>query len=327
MRGKSNEHVTLQNFGAFFLQEKFDAIYNQCNEEFKQLVSSEQFNEIAKAFNANVTNYELFRKSTINHVNHCTWIDAQQDKAINIIIDAHNIIHRLLLKPYVVFPESDKKYTQNTYMMPIKEEWYVFWGGANEFVNYHYAYETQRYAYDLVMMNNGTTYKDSAMVNDNYYAFNREVTAPADGKVIKVVHDLKDNIPGEINELEPAGNLIIIEHKNNEYSMVAHLKNNSSRVHEGDKVRQGDVIALCGNSGNSSEPHIHFQVMDSPDYMSCKSIRIRFVDGKEPIQGDVIKNSTIAKNQFDEKAGKLENTFNIVDLLLFIPRIISSLLK
>jgi len=52
MRGKSNEHVTLQNFGAFFLLEKFDAIYNQCNEEFKQLVSSEQFNEIAKAFNA-----------------------------------------------------------------------------------------------------------------------------------------------------------------------------------------------------------------------------------------------------------------------------------
>lgn len=289
MRGKSNEHVTLQNFGAFFLQEKFDVIYNQCNEDFKQLVSSEQFNEIAKAFNANVTNYELFRKSTINHVNHCTWIDAQQDKAINIIIDAHNIIHRLLLKPYVVFPESDKKYTQNTYMMPIKEEWYVFWGGANEFVNYHYAYETQRYAYDLVMMNNGTTYKDSAMVNDNYYAFNREVTAPADGKVIKVVHHLKDNIPGEINELEPAGNLIIIEHKNNEYSMVAHLKNNSSRVHEGDRVRQGDVIALCGNSGNSSEPHIHFQVMDSPDYMNCKSIRIRFADGKEPTQGDVIK--------------------------------------
>ncbi|WP_409366743.1 M23 family metallopeptidase [Lysinibacillus sp. 38-6] len=291
MRGKSNEHVTLQNFGAFFLQEKFDVIYNQCNEDFKQLVSSEQFNEIAKAFNANVTNYELFRKSTINHVNHCTWIDAQQDKAINIIIDAHNIIHRLLLKPFVVFPESDKKYTQNTYMMPIKEEWYVFWGGGNEFVNYHYAYETQRYAYDLVMMNNGTTYKDSAMVNDNYYAFNSEVTAPADGRVIKVVHHLKDNIPGEINELEPAGNLIIIEHKNNEYSMVAHLKNNSSRVHEGDRVRQGDVIALCGNSGNSSEPHIHFQVMDSPDYMNCKSIRIRFADGKEPIQGDVIKNT------------------------------------
>lgn len=291
MRGKSNEHVTLQNFGAFFLQEKFDVIYNQCNEDFKQLVSSEQFNEIAKAFNANVTNYELFRKSTINHVNHCTWIDAQQDKAINIIIDAHNIIHRLLLKPYVVFPESDKKYTQNTYMMPIKEEWYVFWGGGNEFVNYHYAYETQRYAYDLVMMNNGTTYKDSAMVNDNYYAFNREVTAPADGKVIKVVHHLKDNIPGEMNELEPAGNLIIIEHTNNEYSLVAHLKNNSSLVQEGDKVQQGDVIARCGNSGNSSEPHIHFQVMDSPDYMNCKSIRIRFADGKEPIQGDVIKNT------------------------------------
>ncbi len=288
MRVSSNE-VTPQNFGMFFLQERFDEIYNQCHATFQDMVSNEQFNELAKSFNVNVQNYELFNESTIAHYHQYVWLDNRQEKAIQVTMDSSNTIHSLLIKPYVVFPESDKKYSQNTYIMPIKEEWFVFWGGVNEFVNYHYAYEAQRYAYDLVIMKNDSTFKDSPNVNENYYAFNKEVTAPADGKVIKVVNHLEDNIPGEMYEMEPAGNVIIIEHTNHEYSMVAHLKKNSCLVQQGDTVKQGDVIALCGNSGNSSEAHIHFQVMDAPDFLNCQSLRIRFADGLEPIQGDVVK--------------------------------------
>lgn len=288
MRVSSNE-VKPQNFGMFFLQERFDEIYNQCHATFQEMVSNEQFNELAKSFNANVQNYELFNESTIAHYHQYVWLDDRQEKAIQVTMDSSNIIHSLLIKPYVVFPESDKKYSQNTYIMPIKEEWFVFWGGVNEFVNYHYAYEGQRYAYDLVIMKNDATFKDSPSVNENYYAFNKEVTAPADGKVIKVVNHLEDNVPGEMYEMEPAGNVIIIEHNNHEYSMVAHLKKNSCLVQQGDTVKQGDVIALCGNSGNSSEAHIHFQVMNAPDFLNCQSLRIRFADGLEPIQGDVVK--------------------------------------
>jgi len=288
MRVSSNK-VTPQNFGMFFWQERFDEIYNQCHATFQDMVSNEQFNELAKSFNVNVQNYELFNESTIAHYHQYVWLDDRQEKAIQVTMDSSNIIYSLLIKPYVVFPESDKKYSQNTYIMPIKEEWFVFWGGVNEFVNYHYAYEAQRYAYDLVIMKNDSTFKDSPSVNENYYAFNKEVTAPADGKVIKVVNHLEDNIPGEMYEMEPAGNVIIIEHTNHEYSMVAHLKKNSCLVQQGDTVKQGDVIALCGNSGNSSEAHIHFQVMDAPDFLNCQSLRIRFADGLEPIQGDVVK--------------------------------------
>ncbi len=289
MRSRSIKQVTPQNFGIVFLHEQFDEIYKQCNEDFKEMISYEQFNELARSFNSNVKNYELISETTLNNVHSYIWVDDQQEKAINVMMDSHNRIHGLLLKPFLSFPESDKKYTQNTYIMPVNEEWYVFWGGVNEFINYHYAYETQRYAYDLVIMKNGTTFKDSAICNENYYAFNKEVLAPADGKVVQIIDHLTDNAPGEMNALQPAGNLIVIEHNNNEYSMVAHLKNKSSLVQIGDTVKQGDAIALCGNSGNSSEPHIHFQVMDSQDYMNCQSIRIRFPEGKEPIQGDFTK--------------------------------------
>ena len=288
MRIGSNE-VTPQNFGMFFLQERFDEIYNQCHETFQEIIAFEQFNALAKSFNEHVQNYQLLRETTVNHLHYYIWIDEQQEKAIHLSMDANNIIHSLLIKPFLVFPKSDENYTTNTYVMPIKDEWYVFWGGTNEFVNYHYVHETQRYAYDLVILKNGTSFNGSALRNEDYYAFNKEVIAPADGKVIRVVDHLKDNVPGEMMDIEPAGNLIIIEHPNNEYSMVAHLKYHSSLVQVGDTVRQGDVIALCGNSGNSSEPHIHFQVMDSQDYLHCKSIRIRFAHSIEPIQGDFVK--------------------------------------
>ncbi|WP_332647813.1 M23 family metallopeptidase [Lysinibacillus sp. 54212] len=216
------------------------------------------------------------------------WIDNRKEKAIGVVFDSTNRIHRLLLKPYMKFPESDKRYSKNMYNMPIKDEWFVFWGGTNEFINYHYAYQSQRYAYDLVIMKDNQTYQDNPMQNENYYAFNREVVAPAHGKVIKVVNHIEDNVPGEMDDTQPAGNYIVLEHPNKEYSFLAHFKQHSIVVKEGEIVQQGQRVGLCGNSGNSSEAHIHFQVMDSPDYTNCQSIRIRFSDGEEPIQGDIV---------------------------------------
>lgn len=65
------------------------------------------------------------------------------------------------------------------------------------------------------------------MRNENYYAFNKAVVAPADGKVVKVVRNIIDSIPGEMNESQPAGNYVILEHPNKEYSLLAHFKQNS----------------------------------------------------------------------------------------------------
>ena len=159
---------------------------------------------------------------------------------------------------------------------------------TNEFVNYHYVYENQRYAYDLVKVQDGQSYEKSPIQNENYYAFDQDIIAPADGKVVKVVDGIKDNVPGEMDERNAAGNYVVFEHANNEFSMIAHFKKNSILVKSGDIVTEGQLIGKCGNSGNSSEAHIHFQVMDSQDIVYGKSIRILFKDGNEPIQGDTI---------------------------------------
>ncbi|YCA46428.1 M23 family metallopeptidase (plasmid) [Bacillus sp. JZ8] len=183
--------------------------------------------------------------------------------------------------------------------MPIKGEWFVFWGGANELINYHYAYENQRYAYDLVKIQEGSSYQNSQIQNENFYAFNEEIIAPADGKVVKILDRIKDNIPGEMDTKNLAGNYVIIEHTKKEYSLLAHLKKNSIQVKIGEFVKEGQYIGKCGNSGNSSEPHLHFQVMDSSNLESGNSLRIRFKDGMEPIQGDTILNVLEYKETFD----------------------------
>lgn len=187
-------------------------------------------------------------------------------------------------------PEADQIYTQTEFIMPIKETWYVFWGGTNEQDNYHYAHESQRYAFDLVIKKNGQNYEGDRDENESYYAFGKEVIAPASGKVIEVESNIQDNEPvGEMNREEPFGNYVMIDHGSGEYSVIAHMKHQSPVVKVGDEVKQGELIGLCGNSGNSSEPHIHFHVSDSPQLNQGKSIRIKLKSNANPVRGDFVQ--------------------------------------
>ena len=206
------------------------------------------------------------------------------------VFDENYIIQGLQIMPLTMYPETDNVYTETVMHFPFKDTWYVFWGGTNSLVNYHYEYENQRYAYDFVIMNEETTYEGDPSLNESYYAFGKEYMAPGDGIVVKMDNNVKDNQPvGKMNEEQPLGNYVILDHGNTEFSYLAHFKYQSIIVTEGDKVHQGDVLGLVGNSGNSSEPHIHFHVSDSPNPTTSKSINIKF-DCEDPfIQGDFVE--------------------------------------
>ncbi|WP_174613706.1 M23 family metallopeptidase [Virgibacillus ihumii] len=297
---KKKYRILPEEFGAYFLQEHFSKIYQQTSEEFRRSVSFSKFEKLADSFNQEVKSYELQTRLSIDkHVRRYVWVTAKKTKGIQVVFDKHGIIQALQLVPLMSFPKTDRIYTNNEYTMPVKVNWMVFWGGTNQLINYHYLSGNQRYAYDLVMMKNGRTHHGNPKKNKHYYAFGEEVAAPADGKVIQVVEDVKDNIPGEMNAKQPLGNHVIIEHENGEYSLLAHLKEHSISVNVGDYVERGEVLGICGNSGNSSEPHIHFQVMDSPDFSEGNSVRIQFKSGKEPIQGDIVKPIISFRNTVD----------------------------
>jgi len=66
-----------------------------------------------------------------------------------------------------------------------------------------------------------------------------------------------------MNPYSALGNAVFIEHQENEVSVLAHLKLGSIKVKAGDKVESGQLIGLCGNSGNSSEPHLHYHLQNT----------------------------------------------------------------
>lgn len=68
------------------------------------------------------------------------------------------------------------------------------------------------------------------------------------------------------------GNHLVLDLGDGTYAAYAHLQRGSLIVREGDRVRAGQPIARCGNSGNSSEPHLHFQLMDGPDPDAARGV-------------------------------------------------------
>lgn len=119
------------------------------------------------------------------------------------------------------------------------------------------------------------TYKLPGISPEDFYCFNKPVLACGDGIVANVIDHVNDNAIGEENNRENWGNTVVIKHLEGLYSKVSHLKKGSVKVKTGDLVKRGDLIGLCGNSGRSPEPHLHFQVQATP-YIDAKTIAYPF---------------------------------------------------
>ena len=110
---------------------------------------------------------------------------------------------------------------------------------------------------------------------------------------------MHDNIPGELNPAQLTGNMVTILTKNNEYILFAHLKEGTVAVEEGQEVKTGDLLGLCGNSGNTTEAHLHLSLQNQLEMMGATGGKLFFenilVNGeiKEdylPERGDVVEN-------------------------------------
>lgn len=219
--------------------------------------------------------------------------------SVNISIDNNFKINGLSVKPYTdqSLPKPERNKTRLT--LPFKGEWTVTWGGDTAELNYHVESEAQKNAFDfLITDNKGRSYKTNGNQNEDYYAFAKELSAPCDGEVVLTVDGIKDNSPGTANPIYIPGNTVIIKTINNEYLFFAHFKQNSIRVKQGQKIKQGEILGLCGNSGNSSEPHLHFHIQNIEDMNIATGIKCYFdkitVNNKprsdySPIKNDKIK--------------------------------------
>ena len=141
--------VNLDELGRHFVEGDFALIYEATTYEFQQFVSFEDFQQGCYTYQLGITSMnKLFEKEWCG-LTYAMWVDDREEKSIQLAYDAQKQITSFALKPYIT-DDMDEQWTQNRYRMQICDEWLVFWGGTNELENYHYAYENQRYAYDLV---------------------------------------------------------------------------------------------------------------------------------------------------------------------------------
>jgi hypothetical protein len=157
----------------------------------------------------------------------------------------------------------------------------------------------QRYAIDWVQFgSDNKTYTGNPKDNRSYHCFGLEAYAVADATVVEVKDGLPENVPNEkpvvpINFETVAGNHVNLDLGGGAYAMYAHLQPGSIRVKVGDRVTVGQVIGLVGNTGNSSEPHLHFQLMNHNNPLGSEGLPYTFatfyVTGKMTIDGDNFK--------------------------------------
>lgn len=165
---------------------------------------------------------------------------------------------------------NDLKYVD--IKLPFLGEWFVT-QGYNGGVTHKNEWGQ---ALDFVIKDeNGFVFKGTGMSPENYHCYGKPVLSCGNGVVEQVVDHIADNPIGGVNVQENWGNTIIIKHTNGLFSKVSHLKQGSAKVRVGDFVQQGDIIGLCGNSGRSPEPHLHFQIQATP-YIDAKTLAYPF---------------------------------------------------
>jgi murein DD-endopeptidase MepM/ murein hydrolase activator NlpD len=164
--------------------------------------------------------------------------------------------------------------------LPFDGTWYV--AAEHSYLDPHKRFLAEAYAYDFLQIGaNGKSYQRDGKTNADYYAYGKKVLAARDGTVVLVRSDVAENVPGESTNLTtPSGNVVIIDHGNNQFGYYAHLKPFTVAVKPGAHVKTGDVLGEVGNSGDSPEPQLHFHVMNNADAAQGDGIPVVFENWK-----------------------------------------------
>lgn len=188
--------------------------------------------------------------------------------------------------------------TRANLRLPFEGEWFVVWGGRTLEQNYHAVSRGQRFAHDLVKLVNGKTHRGDSGALDSYYCWNQKILAPAAGRIVDAVDGLPDQAIGTANTAQPDGNHVILDLGHDEYALLAHFRQGSVRVKAGDLVEEGTELGRCGNSGNTSEPHLHFHLQNHPRFGEGDGLPAFFrdyvADGKRVPVGELVRGQRVS---------------------------------
>ena len=193
---------------------------------------------------------------------------------------------------------------------PVHGRWRALNSPASRVPSHHVHGWSQTYAVDLVYAppnEAGPSFGwwPPARRPDEYPGFGQPVLAPVDGTVVRAFGAARDHwsrsSPAALAYLllesvrEVAGppgvlgNYVVVRHDDGVCVLLAHLRRGSLRVGTGDRIRRGEQVAECGNSGNSTEPHLHCQVMDRSSVWVAAGLRFRIDGSPLPHNGEFLE--------------------------------------
>ena len=138
------------------------------------------------------------------------------------------------------------------------------------------------FASDFIYLDaQGRDYHDDPRDLDNWYSYGQPIYAPGAGVVLETANDIPENwfedtkatrighpkLPAG-KDPKDIGNFVLLDHRNGEYSLLVHMKTASVTVRPGDRVEQGELLGRLGFTGDSIFPHLHYSLMESPEFQS-----------------------------------------------------------
>ncbi len=180
---------------------------------------------------------------------------------------------------------------RGAYQLPFHGEWLIGVGHEPGSTHHRMAGDSQSFAWDILRLGDdgrlmkptegGPTRKEDSR------SWGLPIVAAGAGTVVRAVDGRPDIEPTMIPPFattppedltEILGNFVVIDHGDGEHSLYAHLRKGSVEVAAGDAVRGGQPVGRCGNSGNTTQPHLHFQFQDGPDFFGSNPLPIRIDD-------------------------------------------------
>jgi hypothetical protein len=168
----------------------------------------------------------------------------------------------------------------------------VLHGGASPFTNSHFRVRPQNYALDILGLNvlgmRADIFGDRSDL-ESYSIFGAQLYSPCAGTVAVAVDEYKDLIPPVTDSEHLAGNHVLIECEGVEV-LLAHMKRGSVRVRAGDAVTVETVLGQVGNTGNTSEPHLHLHAEHGGEpgvILDGKAVPIT-INGRFLVRGNII---------------------------------------
>ena len=255
-------------------QSIFDMMNSNVQEQLGYTTVEGIVRDYREAF-GDIQSAEFLEKGNQSEVYMLNFVRGKQKMALSL--DDQDKLKGLRFMPVSedVTPKIERNLTRLS--MPFRGEWFTVWGGDTKAQNYHVISNAQRRAFDfLVLGNNNKTYQRSGTRNEDYWAFGKPIFAVCDGLAVEVITGVEDNKPGAMNPAQALGNSVTLLTDKGEYIVYAHFEQGTVKVKQGDRIKRGQLLGNCGNSGNSSEPHLHLHMQDGPNMLTAVGIKVFF---------------------------------------------------